>query len=486
MKAQENYFLGGCIALKEKLIHCINNKYLTAICLAFMLLYIYMCNSLYPIMSDDYALSFIWDGEHGGNLAGIKEGHIWQRICNVGDVWQSSKSLYMTWGGRMESWLLAQAFVLWGKSVFNVANTIVFAIFIGLIYKIAIGNTKKHLVFWVWMIFMLHWLTNYAFINTTIWLAGAVNYLWLMVFQLLFILPYVNAMRGEYKTFLDSGAGHFVIFLLGVLAGNTNENSVFAILIAAVYIYYCKHAKWMRYGILGLLAGYLALILAPGNYVRYSIVLTAGEGDFLTWKQKLIVMIWLFAHEWAMVPFIVLCLRKAELCIQYNSTDFHLMKMFCLMGCISAGVMMFSPMFPPRSFYGSVVSFLIAAVIACRMMLISHNGLFKVKSFAAIFVLFSVTGLYTMCVNIFGEVALHTNTKNFEKNYLVSQTHIDVVVNSQDYPLIMDNVSEYEQILCGIHDAYGNCIGHIRSMENQWMNQAVANYYGLKSIRLEK
>lgn len=91
-----------------------------------------------------------------------------------------------------------------------------------------------------------------------------------------------------------------------------------------------------------------------------------------------------------------------------------------------------------------------------------------------------------MCVNIFGEVALHTNTKNFEKNYLVSQTHIDVVVNSQDYPLIMDNVSEYEQILCGIHDAYGNCIGHIRSMENQWMNQAVANYYGLKSIRLEK
>lgn len=483
MDAHENYFSGGCIALKEKLIHCINNKYITVICLAFMILYIYMCNSLYPIMSDDYALSFIWDGEHVGNLSGIKDGHIWQRICNVGDVWLSSQSLYMTWGGRMESWLLTQAFVLWGKSVFNVANTIVFAIFIGLIYKIAIGNTKKHLVFWIWMIFMLYWLTNYAFINTTIWLAGAVNYLWLMVFQLLFILPYVNAMRGKHKTFLDNGAGHFCIFLLGVLAGNTNENSAFAILVAMAYIYYYKHFKWMCYGLYGLLIGYVFLFFAPGNYVRYDVVLSDDIG--VTWKARFLVMTLLLFHEWAIVPFLVPCLRKAELCNKSNNIDFHLMKLFCLIGCISSVVLIAAPVFPPRAFFSSVVFFLIATVIGCKMLLVSRNGLCNMKAFTNIFIIFSVISLSTMWINLLGEKQIFDTHQRFEK-YLMSKQQTDVVIPWHEHPLIMNNVHMYDDMLQYIHNAYGDFMGHVGRNENYCINQAVANYYGLKSIRLEK
>ena len=86
-------------------------------CLALFIctVYFFFCNYFYPMMSDDYAQSFIWDGAHGGNIAGVLPGHIWQRFGSFSDIFTSLSSMYMTWTGRMESLFIAQLFLYLGK-----------------------------------------------------------------------------------------------------------------------------------------------------------------------------------------------------------------------------------------------------------------------------------------------------------------------------------------------------------------------------------
>lgn len=104
------------------------------------LVYFFFCNYFFPMMSDDYAISFVWDGNHGGNIAGIQPRHMWQRIESISDIFTSLASMYMTWGGRMESWFIAQFFLWLGKPIFNVFNTIIFCIFMLLIARISLGR----------------------------------------------------------------------------------------------------------------------------------------------------------------------------------------------------------------------------------------------------------------------------------------------------------------------------------------------------------
>ena len=60
----------------------------------------------------------------------------------------------------------------------------------------------------------------------------------------------------------------------------------------------------------------------------------------------------------------------------------------------------------------------------------------------------------------------------------------DVVIPWRDFPLISKEVQSKERFIVN-HDYFGNCIGHIRPDADQWMNQAVAAYYQLNSIRID-
>ncbi|XOQ26199.1 MAG: hypothetical protein ACFWTM_07695 [Mitsuokella multacida] len=135
---------------------------------------------------------------------------------------------------------------------------------------------EPHYLIWI---FSALWVFNFSFFNTSVWLDGSANYLWPMFFQLFFILMYVDSIRNHTWKFLQGeGIGaKLPAFILGLLAGNTNENSALAIAIAAAILYWKKRSSWMKYGLLGIVIGYAVLIFAPGNYVRYQTVLTAGN-----------------------------------------------------------------------------------------------------------------------------------------------------------------------------------------------------------------
>lgn len=450
--------------------------------------YFFYCNAYFPIMSDDYTVSFIWDGAHGGNIAGIQEGHIWNRIESLSDIFTSLSSMYMTWGGRMESWFISQFFLFMGKSFFNICNTIVFLVFLLLLARISLGTNYLKNGWYIFWLFSGLWLVNYAFFNTMVWVSGAANYLWLMVFQLLFLLPYVETFRGIPCKLLEKSEGTVkaTMVLAGLLAGNTNENSAFAVMLAAAWIWHKIRRPWMRYGLLGIATGYGALLFAPGNYVRYHIVMTAGEGDYLPPLAKGIIFLWLLAKE---IPlfFLFTPYLKKKIRQQCHTGSlqkkFQLMLLFGFMGLISALAMLAAPMIPPRTFFGTSVFWLIAATQSIRLMTegeINYYRPFIVRTACALLMVFT---LYTTGTSLYAESLL---SEGYQKmvNQCLANRNSHVVIPWRDLPILNEEIRLSQRSIIN-HDLFGNWIGHIRPGEKQWMNQAVAAYYQLKSIRLD-
>lgn len=450
--------------------------------------YFFLCNYFYPMMSDDYAMSFIWDGVHGGNIAGMQSGHIWQRTESLSDIFTSLSSMYMTWGGRMESYFIAQFFLWIGKPIFNIFNTIIFCILILLISRISLGKYYLNSGWYILWIFSGFWLVNYAFFNTTIWISGSANYLWLMCFQLLFILPYIESVREHSWKFLqnDCLAVQSVMFFLGLLAGNTNENSAVAIIIAAVWIYYKIRRSWMVYGLFGIFIGYAALILAPGNYVRYHVVMTAGEGDYLPLIPKLIVFGWLLLKTlplfFLLTPYLQKTVRQ-KCKIESLKKEYHLVLLFTVMGFISALTMLAAPMIPPRSFFGTSVFLLIAGTISIRLMSCGSIAYYRRFLARAACLLLAIFTLYTTALSLYTEKLVLKGYQEMVNTCMASPSS-DVVIPWREFPLLSREVQSNERFIIN-HDHLGNFIGHIRPSSDQWMNQAVAAYYQLNSIRLD-
>lgn len=459
-------------------------------CLALFIctVYFFFCNYFYPMMSDDYAQSFIWDGAHGGNIAGVLPGHIWQRFGSFSDIFTSLSSMYMTWTGRMESLFIAQLFLYLGKPLFNICNTLIFCIFLLLTARISLGKYYLKNGWYIFWIFSGFWLVNYAFFNTTVWISGAANYLWLMVFQLLFLLPYVESVRdNSFKFFQnDTPALKALMFFAGLLAGNTNENSAGAVILAAVWIWYRSRKPWMGYGLLGICLGFAILILAPGNYVRYQVVLTAGEGDFLPFSTRLFVLIWLLLKEWPLcfllTPYFHKDVRKKCQTASLQK-EYHLILLFTTMGFLSALAMLAAPMIPPRTLFGTSVFLLIAGTISIRLMAagkIDHYRPFVTRTACALLTIFT---LYTTGASLYGETLL---AKGYQKMVEVCLANPggDVAIPWKDFPVRNQEVLHSQRYIIN-HDIFGNFVGHIRPKSDQWMNQAVAAYYHLHSIRLE-
>ena len=64
--------------------------------------FFFVMNVFIPICYDDYAYTFIWDGEHGGNLDGIKQVEEYnqrERVESIIDIVKSQYSHWHTWGG---------------------------------------------------------------------------------------------------------------------------------------------------------------------------------------------------------------------------------------------------------------------------------------------------------------------------------------------------------------------------------------------------
>ncbi len=228
--------------------------------LGFTFLLMYVLNAWMPMYRDDYIAAVIWGtGDHLGSMQ---------------DVLLSLKQYYLTHGGRLVSFFIQFAFLLYGKFWFNIGNAVVFVLMVVFMYLHASRSLKwaaEPSVLLALVIFF--WLGVSHFGEIAIWLCGSAVYLWTGLFTAIFLLPYNLEVSRRFDL-----TGFWLVpgmFFLGMIAACSVENlTVTTTLLAFTITLWCWKKQrqcrpWMIAGAIGSLIGTIACLAAPGNFVRY-------------------------------------------------------------------------------------------------------------------------------------------------------------------------------------------------------------------------
>ena len=221
-------------------------------------LFMLLLNVLMPIHRDDYDYSLIW-----GTM---------QHVGSFSDVLQSMWNHYLTHGGRMVTVFGLDLFLWLGKIWFDIANAVIFTGMIILLYFHAIRQVSlSKAPCLLGLAAFLAWLALPHFGEVAVWKSGSTVYLWSGICVALFLLPYNLHLAGR----LHWGHGMAVpMFFLGILAGWSVENlAVTVVTLTFLLSAYCWKKKmlkaWMPAGMVGAFLGFIGILAAPGNYVRY-------------------------------------------------------------------------------------------------------------------------------------------------------------------------------------------------------------------------
>lgn len=182
-------------------------------------------------------------------------------------------SHYMGWSGRLitdftSSFLLKYLPYIIYESI----NSLVFlcmCVFVSIIPIVISNSEKVHKGFsstTLWIIFLAYWISNPNLGQTSFWIVGSANYLWTIMWAasyIAFILYLINIRISINK--ID----YFCLFILGLLAGCSNENTAISIVFFSFLLFFIeKKRKIITIGFISNILGMLVLILAPGNSVR--------------------------------------------------------------------------------------------------------------------------------------------------------------------------------------------------------------------------
>lgn len=212
------------------------------ICIAF-----YLLMAFTPLYADDFNYNLIFGTHH--------------QIVSITDILTSQYNHYFLMNGRFVPHFFVQLFDgILGKELFNIANTVVFLVFLMLLSRFPNRNCLRRLT----IVLALTLLLFPGFNNAFLWLSGACNYLWVAVLLLL----YSQLMAREYI----SPYYYLLLFLFGVVCGWTNEALVVGF-VAGTIVYYAFHRKKILlhriFLFVGLIAGTLLLVLSPGSIHRF-------------------------------------------------------------------------------------------------------------------------------------------------------------------------------------------------------------------------
>jgi hypothetical protein len=262
-----------------------------------ILLFMLALNHFMPIHRDDYDYAMVWKtGAH---------------LTSLSDVAVSGVQHYLLHGGRTVTVFCLQLFLWLGKTVFDIANALMFLALVVLVTM----HARRALTFWhapglFATAGLLLWLALPHFGEVAVWKSGSTVYLWSAVPAFLFLLPYNLALKNAATERSTRRTGAILpMFLLGILAGWSIENLAVTVVVTAfgTALYLRKRhgflPAWMIAGALGALTGLIGLVAAPGNYVRYDAqgadkdILAhignqfAGQGEMLLYLLPVLLLI---------------------------------------------------------------------------------------------------------------------------------------------------------------------------------------------------
>lgn len=389
-------------------------------------------------------------------------------FSSINDFFRSIGDFYINGGGRVLGHIFANVFSILPPLVFDLLNTFCYFVVTFLIYLICKGDNKNSISLYIGIHVMI-WLCVPDYGQVMFWMSGSSNYLWpsVPILLMLYIYRKYTLMQGEY---VKSLIYILPLFVLGFLAGIAMENmSAGMVVIVTMHLLYYKKKRWKIHipilaGYAGALLGFACLFFAPGNQVRagmdtettlsipfkffiisYYWVTFAG-GLCIIW----LVLYWLNRHR-----------QKEVVSIPYVSG-----------AIVSAYCMLAAPSSPERTWYIVCVFLIIAVGILYRSFefdksRLQHEIIAIICTGTVIFLCVAMadTVLYSR------EISVQTQIR---EKYILEQKengNLDITtkVISHQYPFRAKHDG-----LTGLSD--------ITSDADYWINQGIADYYGINSI----
>mgnify|MGYP004535083939 CR=1 FL=1 len=408
-------------------------------------------NFLTPLLADDYS--------YGLNLNE-------KRIASIMDIFDYQVWHYFNWGGRTVAHTLAQILLVFPKAVFNILNSFIYTALIYLIYLHGCFNKdNEDNSYMLLLIHFILWFIIPVFGQSFIWLVGSCNYLWTTVIILYFLWLYRR------NTLSEKWYNLLFMFILGLLAGWTNENTsagliailVFSLIINKVETKKFELSKTRLFGIIGTLAGFIIMICAPGNYIR--------SAEF---KDDTFIIIKIIKRTLditnnlgnIILPLLIVIIILISLKIYHKKKIEKETYTFILGGFAAIYAMVLSPTFPGRAWTGAIIFFVIAIVILVYD-LDTINRLYKF-----ILVDFCII-LSIIYVSQYMDLARNINYLRNTWNYRVD------VINESDKDKIFE-FYKYETYNPR-NPVYG--LDDIGYDPNAWPNGSISKYYGIKGIK---
>ena len=385
---------------------------------------------------------------------------------------------------------MAQFFLWKGKAVFNLINAFAGTLLVAEIYwcirkgKVSFSFDPKA-TFWI---FFALWAFTPGFTPVFLWLTGACNYLWTCVLLLGFVIPYIKKYYFPEEQTDDRSLFAAVMFLFGLVAGWTNENSVCWLIVTLFLFLLQLHKKnrnidnWMYAGLTGLVIGYVLLVFAPGNILRLHLIHGFERGvlqiirtNCSTFLKVVICQLFLwyfllrFFYGAAQVTSVVANLRKERL----------LVSVFAIISLGMTAVMLLAPEFPERSGIFGTIWLIVAVGNVWRLQKEYKIELIQVnaKKFLAVTAVLYFIMTSAVTLHYFYEM------KEWQWELLVYVQQAKT--ENKNSVLIVTpcrKASKTEVLMSGFHIINNDLSEDV----NSWENVAFARYYGIKGIQSEK
>lgn len=421
----------------------------------------YLLNKNTYFVSDDFRYHFIY--EEFMPSEGI------ERVDSLGDIIYSMFNHYFLWGGRIVAHSLAQLFLMWGKPAFNVINTIAFGLLGLLIYLHAVPRKKLNLIV-VLAIPVAIWTFTPQFGMTMLWLSGSANYLYTTLFILSFLLPYRLYRGANYSLKTLIFLKCIGMFLLGIIAGWTNENTggaMIALAIMFVLYWIVKKYKipyWSISGILGSFIGFALLLFAPGNFLRGDTGAQESLSDFVSIIREFTLELSIILIGVALIYGVVTKIKETE---NYVIPSFYVIAAF-----LSISVMVLSPERPSRTLFGAII-FLIIGILNLINLTLTYRP--KISLLFGTFVVYYYLAFIP----------------HYQAVYLDIKATGDHIYNNQ-YAVIIDskNKGNLDVVIDGLpfypNSQYNPYWRTANFTENtgSWFNSWAEHYFGVNSISL--
>ncbi len=423
-------------------------------------------NYLTPLTEDDFNYSCVW---------GTTE-----KVQNVSDIIESEILHYKVWSGRIVNHTIAQFFLMitnHGYDIaFDICNSLVYLALIALIYYHSKGTFKNFKLWWFVAIHLCMWLFVPDYAGCFYWLTGSSNYCWSMVIGLLFLLPYTynSNKKADNKSNIVTELLLSLLFIpCGILTGNTNENTGISIIVMTLLfvtktvLEKKKIRIWMFSGLIGVLAGFGAMMLSPGQQLRAE--QAGGFGGIGAWIKNAI-FITMDVFEYLALPLLLLLVALILAFFSNKNlklSSFYGFFIFLIGSGASIYCMVVSPEFPPRSWTPPVIF----AIIAFGQLLSLVKATDKI--YRRIICSAMVISTIFFCTSY---VTSYLDIKQTLIAYEKRETHIAQMISEGKTTLVLEPVRGWAKY------NYFNPYGDIDLDSTNWRNYFMSRYYGVEKI----